>query len=282
MARLFALPRSDPGNWGDSMAERSVNGDVPKQEPQSVEQQFSARITELGERSLTEQKPVWTDFLEPPQLEQAQAVLGWKTGVRYQSFGGYHQAERRRLVIYPDYYLAETIQPKLAFLEITPGGLTELTHRDYLGALLNLGLKREKIGDLLIQKNGCQLICHPDLEDFIRLNLVRVGTHDVTVEPIEPEQLSPPTLREKEIRTTVASLRLDAVAALGFGESRTKMAREIKAERVRVNWKPVKSPDQLVNPGDIISIRGRGRVIFQALSGRSKKGRQGIVLTRLI
>ena len=264
------------------MVENATPHNSLTHELQSDEAQFSARIGELGARCLTEQKPVWTDFLEPPQLEQAQAVLHWKTGTRYQSFGGYHQAERRRLVIYPDYYLAETIQPALACLEVTADGSPEFTHRDYLGALLNLGLRREKIGDLLVQNSSCQMICHPDLEEYIRLNLTRVGSHPVTVQPIEPEQLTPPTLRAKEIRSTVASLRLDAVAALGFGESRTKMAREIKADRVRVNWKPVKNPDQVVNPGDVISIRGRGRVIFQELSGRSKKGRQGIVLTRLI
>ena len=99
---------------------------------------------------------------------------------------------------------------------------------------------------------------------------------------IEPEQLEVPPEREKEIRTTVASPRLDAVAADGFGASRTRMAREIRAGRVRVNWQPALHPDRLLQPGDVISIRGRGRVILAEMTGQTKKGRLGLVLKRLI
>jgi RNA-binding protein YlmH len=117
---------------------------------------------------------------------------------------------------------------------------------------------------------------------FILNNLEKVASNRIQVAEIEPEQLNLPNVKEKEIRSTVASLRLDAIAALGFGESRTKMVREIKAERVKVNWKPVKNPDQTVNSGDIISMRGRGRVIFREITGTSKKGRLGVVLVRLL
>lgn len=245
---------------------------------------FTAHIADLAERALREGQPQWTDFLEPPLREQAEAVCGWTTGVRFSSFGGYTDSERRRLVIYPDYFIAQTIEPAIACLAITvsKANAPDLTHRDYLGAILGLGLKREKLGDLLVGAEGCQMITLPEFSDFIRLNLTKVANFTATAAAIDPEQLDLPNLREKIIRTTVASLRLDAVAALGFGESRTRMAREIKAERVKVNWKPVTNPDTAVNPGDIIAIRGRGRVIFRELSGQSKKGRQGIVLTRLL
>jgi len=240
-----------------------------------------ARINELAERSLREQQPQWTDFLDPAEREEAEASLKWITGVRFNSFGGYSQAERRRLVIYPDYYLVEIIQPQLAFLEIKPTQSNLLAHRDYLGAVLALGIKRSKIGDLLVSETAGQLAIVPDLAEFIAVNLVSVGADRVKVSPIDPEQLNLPNRREKEIRTTVASLRLDALAALGFGESRAKMAREIKAERVKVNWKPTKSPDLSLKSGDIISIRGRGRVEFRETTGHSKKGRIGILLVRL-
>lgn len=245
---------------------------------------FTAHIAELTERSLREGQPQWTDFLEPPLREQAEAVCGWTAGVRFSSFGGYADSERRRLVIYPDYFISQTIEPAIACLAVTvpKANAGDLTHRDYLGAILGLGLKREKLGDLLVGGDGCQVITLPELADFVRLNLTKVANCNVTVAVIDPEQLNIPNRREKTIRATVASLRLDAVAALGFGESRTRMAREIKAERVKVNWKPVTNPDTAVNPGDIIAIRGRGRVTFKELSGQSKKGRQGIVLTRLL
>jgi RNA-binding protein YlmH len=243
---------------------------------------FLAHIHELAERALRKQNPEWTDFLEPSIREEAEAVLKWVNGVRYNTFGGYSNSERRRLVIYPDYYIVETIEPALAFLEITGKHQSPPSHRDYLGALMSLGIKREKIGDILAGPAGGQVVVVPDLTDFIRSNLTEVAAGRVRVAVIEPEQLNLPDRREKIIRSTVASLRLDAVAALGFGDSRTKMTREIKAERVKVNWKSVKSPDLEVAPGTVISIRGRGRVEFREISGQSKKGRIGIVLARLI
>ncbi len=243
---------------------------------------FLNRIKDLAEQSLKKQQPEWTNFLTPAQREQAQAVLNWVTGSRYNSLGGYSQAERRRIVVYPDYYLVETIEPALAFLEIKANAPGELTHRDFLGSLLALGIKREKLGDLLVTENTCQLILVPELVDFVKMELEKVANAKVEINLIEPEQLNLPNLREKVIRATVASLRLDAVAALGFGDSRTKMAREIKSDKVKVNWKPTRNPDQLVTVGDIISIRGRGRVILRELTGVSKKGRQGISLVRLL
>lgn len=243
---------------------------------------FLAQISELAERALKLQEPQWTEFLEPPEREQAQAVLGWNTGVRFNSFGGYTKSERRRIAIYPDYYIVETIQPALAYLEITTKSQEPLSHRDFLGAILGLGLKREKLGDLLVNSNSCQLILVPELVDFLRIHLQKVGIHPVELTEIDPEQLNPPEQREKVIRSTVASLRLDAIAGLGFGESRTKMVREIRSERVKVNWKIEKNPDASLEPGAIISIRGRGRVIFKEITGSSKKGRIGIVLVRML
>lgn len=243
---------------------------------------FLAQIQDLGERALKLQEPQWTDFLEPPDREQAQAVLGWNKGVRYHSIGGYAKAERRRLVIYPDYYIVETIQPALAFLEITVKNGELLSHRDYLGAILGLGIKREKLGDLLVNPKGCQLILVPELVDFLKTHLHKVANQPVELAEIDPEQLNPPEQREKIIKSTVASLRLDAIAGLGFGESRTKMVREIRSERVKVNWKVAKNPDAILEPGAVISIRGRGRVVFKEITGTSKKGRIGVVLVRML
>lgn len=241
-----------------------------------------AQINDLAEKALRDQEPQWTNFLEPPDQQQAQAVLGWNTRVRFHSFGGYAKAERRRMVIYPDYYIVESIQPALAFLEIAVKSSKPLSHRDYLGAILSLGLKREKLGDLLVASDCCQLVLAPELVDYLKTHLLKVGNHPVELTEIDPEQLNPPQQREKVIRGTVASLRLDAVAGLGFGQSRAKMVREIRSERVKVNWKVAKEPDALLEPGVVLSIRGRGRVIFKEITGASKKGRIGIVLVRVL
>jgi RNA-binding protein YlmH len=248
----------------------------------TAEKELAARITDLAQKSLKEQEPQWSDFLELPEREQAQAVLGWIAGVRFNSYGGYPKAERRRLVVYPDYYIVETIEPALAYLEVRTGGQSSLSHRDYLGSLMALGLKRAKIGDLLVGDTSCQLITVPELADYIKYNLERIANQKAIILEIEPEQLNIPDLREKQIRSTVASLRLDAITALGFSESRTKMVKEIKAEKVKVNWKVIKNPDYQVTTGDVISFRGRGRMVFQEQTGQSKKGRLGVLLIRYL
>ena len=239
-------------------------------------------LLDLGEKALTTESALYADFLDPRQREAITRELAVVPGLRCLYYGGYRRAERQRLVLAPDFLLLEAIDPRLAYLEITPAAPTGLSHQDYLGSLLALGLRREKIGDLIVLAAGCQAVTTEEMAPYIQANLRRVGRAGAAVTAIEPEQLQVPPEREKEIRTTVASPRLDAVAADGFGVSRTRMAREIKAGRVRVNWQPMLNPDRLLAAGDVISIRGRGRVVLMEITGQTKKGRFGLVLKRLI
>ena len=111
-------------------------------------------------------------------------------------------------------------------------------------------------------------------------NWTQVGRVPIILKEIDEEQLAVEPERIKEIKGTVASLRLDAVAAEGFGTSRSKMVREIKGERVKLNWKPVSNPALAISEGDVLSIRGRGRVVVSEVGGTTRKGRTSIVLHR--
>ena len=102
-------------------------------------------------------------------------------------------------------------------------------------------------------------------------NWTHVGPHPVQVQLIDEEQLAVEPERIKEIRSTVASLRLDAVAAAGYGVSRTKLVREIKAERVKVNWQVIANPAHQVEAGDVISLRGRGRLVLHEVQGTAPR-----------
>ena len=116
--------------------------------------------------------------------------------------------------------------------------------------------------------------------DYLLTHWNQVGPHSIQLEVIDEEQLAVEPERIKEIRSTVASLRVDAVAAAGYGTSRTKMAREIKAERLKVNWKVISDPAHPVEEGDILSLRGRGRLVVQEVHGKTRKGRINILLHR--
>ena len=102
----------------------------------------------------------------------------------------------------------------------------------------------------------------------------------VTVEEVPMEELHPPEKTAKEVRATVASLRLDAVRAAGFGLSRTKMVQLVDDQRTEVNWQMAKSASQAVKPGDVISVRGRGRIEIKEITGKSRKGRIGVLIER--
>jgi len=153
-----------------------------------------------------------------------------------------------------------------------------------LGALLGLGLNREVFGDIVLseRQDRCQVLIDSGVLEFVLANLRQVGKCPVTVKETVPRDIPPRTDRVKEIRATVASLRLDSVAAAGFGVSRTKMTAEIEAEKVKLNWQNAKSSAQTVKQGDIISALGRGRVEVSQIIGQTKKGRTSIVLKRYI
>lgn len=235
-------------------------------------------LLDLGEKAVRDREAVRAGFLDPRQREIVNRETAVIPGLRRMYYGGYHGAERQRLVLVPDTCLIEAVDPELSCLEISINSTVELSHADYLGALMNMGVKRDKMGDLIMLSGKCQLVVAADIQPFIEANLLRVGQSKATVKAIEPEQLEIPPEREKEIRATVSSPRLDAVAADGFGVSRTRMVKEIKAGHVRLNWQIELHPDKLLQQDDVISLRGHGRVIVAELGGQTKKGRLGLVL----
>lgn len=242
-----------------------------------------ARVLDRVEAVLETSEPQVTDFLDPAQQEVAIAILKQVPGIRLQREGGYRGAERARLLISIDLYPKELLDPGVTALEITAVEEGEdLTHRDYLGAITGLGLRREKIGDIILIDGGCQVIVADEVKGFLLSNLTCVGRKPVRVSEVDLEALKVEPARVKEIETTVASLRLDSVAGEGFSMSRSKMAREIKGQKVKVNWRAVTDPAYLLKVNDVISIRGRGRVIVESVLGETKKGRIRVKLKRLM
>lgn len=228
-------------------------------------------------------QPRVIDFVEPSKLELIEGIIKNSAGLSCLFYGGYKQAERKRPVIIPDYYPRELIDPKLKLVEIKGNfSFRPISHRDFLGSILGLGIKREKVGDLIIIENGCQAITTDEIGDFLLIHLSNVARVPVETRELDFDQLEVKPESIKAIKTTVVSLRLDAVASAGFSTSRTKMAEQVKGEKVKVNWKVTNNPSHQLKEGDILSIRGRGRVVLEALLGETKKGRKSILLKRYL
>ena len=145
---------------------------------------------------------------------------------------------------------------------------------------MSLGVDREYIGDIIATKDCARLIVDKKMCEYFTANLTQIGGTTVETSVDELENISPKEERIKEIRATVASLRADSIAAAGFGMSRSKAAAEIAAEKIKLNWQTVKNASQAIKEGDILSMRGRGRLEVAEIRGQTKKGRVGVLLKR--
>lgn len=249
---------------------------------QENERQTASLIIERAVKVKKTGESQVTDFFDPFQQRIADNVLHFFKELKQITWGGYPGAERARILLFPAVKQDSLADMPLAFLEARVSKQAQdLTHRDYLGALLGLGLRREKIGDILVlPEEKAQIVVCPEIVDFILTHWRTVGKYGVTVAVISAADLTPPPARVREIKTTVASLRIDAVASSGFGLSRSKITPAIRAGHVKLNWQTVKSAATAVKAGDVISVAGRGRVEVAEVQGFSKKGRIQLLLKK--
>ncbi|TLM98474.1 photosystem II S4 domain protein [bacterium] len=245
----------------------------------AADKNFLARILDRFEAVARHQGCEVTDFCDPSQQALAERVLGRYTDPVREWRGGCDEAERRRLLIYPAYLEPGVVEDGIVLLEVTGNfKFQRVTHRDFLGAFMSLGIKREKLGDIIVTDTGCQIFADNGVKDYITWNLQKIHRVTVRVREISRDELIIPAREVRNVSATVSSLRLDAVASAGFGASRTGMAREIAAEKVRLNWLVTTDSAASVKAGDVISIRGRGRLEVSEIRGTTKKGRISLVL----
>ncbi|MFH7027853.1 MAG: photosystem II S4 domain protein [Heteroscytonema crispum UTEX LB 1556] len=240
-----------------------------------------ARVIDRADQAIKTWEVVLTDFLSPPELVEIQQVFSRLTEVHLVAWGGYPQAERQRIAIARADLALDRSQVALVVLEIAGNFLFDTaTHRDFLGAMLGTGIVREKTGDIIVLgERGAQAIVVPELVEFLQMNLQQVRSVPVKTQPIELSELKVREPKKKELTTVEASLRLDAIASAGFGMSRSKMVDLIDSGDVRVNWKDVTQASSQVKSGDLIAIRGKGRLEVGEIAV-TKKDRYRVQLTR--
>ena len=239
------------------------------------------RIRELANLSYQREIVTFTDFLNLNEQNMLHTQKLHENGVQVKLFGGYDHAERQVAAFYPD-TLGFYWEYPIDCLNISPKALRfseELGHRDYLGAILNLGVDRSVVGDILIKDNQAWFFCLHKMSDFFIENLISVRHTTVLTERVaQAEQIPEPQFQS--INGTCASVRLDALIALAFQTSRSSMVSFIEGGLVFVNGKLITSNGYEPKEGDIISVRGKGRFIFDGISRQTKKGRLGVRLRK--
>ena len=250
------------------------------------------------------------DFLNLGEQYLIRAFLtqcGKTENTDYAFFGGYPAAERRILYLFPSYmadslqYLRDTEMPAedtadpiaamcaeegcIRALKITGSGYRELSHRDYLGSLLALGIDRSVIGDIaVLDTRSAVLFVKSAMAEYLVTALERIGSDKVHIRPLTDEEgmQTADTRRWEVFSDTVASLRLDGIVAAAANLSRDKAKQLVSGGFVDVDFRPCDAPDAELVPGTYLSIRGHGRYLFSDVDGTSKKGRIRIRIKKLI
>ena len=249
------------------------------------ELQIKKRLTDLAEAAYRKGVARYSDFLNLNERSVFEAVKGELSFVRWECSGGYKQAERQMVAFLPD---APVFFDNFTFpfvcVEIRPlhTKFSEAcSHRDYLGAVLNTGIDRSRLGDILVEEQGAYLFVEEKLKDFLCQELTQVRHTPVSLKVAEefPEDYEP---GYKEIRGTVASVRLDSLLSLAFGSSRNSLTGLIEGGKVFVNGKLVTSNGYNPREGDLVSVRGMGRCAYVSAGGQSKKGRNYVTVKRYV
>lgn len=230
------------------------------------------RTVEWAQGVALSHKARLTPFLTPREQVIVRSVAGSTPQVKVSAWGGYDEAERRRMLITPEYLSPQEDEFQLALLGIQLDHSTSVSHRDILGSVLGLGIKREMVGDILISAGQIQVIVAQEMEAYITTHLNKVGKKSVKPSVLDWSQLVPAEDTWEARTITVSSLRLDAIVAPCVRMSRTKATGLIKGGKVQVNWKVEDSPAALLNEGDVLSIKGYGRFKVMEITGHTRKG----------
>jgi len=226
--------------------------------------------------------PGTTCFLSPREQVLTDRML---PGLGIGFFGGHDGAERKIGYWLPDYlddaYLRQEDAP-IAAIRATYFEKDTLTHRDFLGGLMGIGIKRETVGDIYVGVGSCVFLVTREILPYVLDNFLSAGRTKLHVEQIPLEDMNVPQVSVKEIRDTVSSLRLDSIVGSGFNLARGKASALIETGKVSLNDLPCLKGDKLLTEGDRVSARGFGKLVLYEVGGRTKKDRISIILQRFV
>lgn len=249
----------------------------------SVDARLLARAEDLRERA-ENGEITYTAFLTPAELHALSRAMPWAKDTM-QVNGGYPAAERARVFFLPPYLadlddealnecLTDVREECLIPLQIKGSGFRTLLHKDYLGAVLNLGIERDALGDLCVtDAHTAVLFCDRVMAQFLVESLTRVANDGVRVTRVVLPEGFDGGRKFQHITDTVASPRADGVVAALANVSREKAQGLFREGLVEINYESAQKPDQQLEAGCVIVIRGKGKFIIRSLDEQTKKGR---------
>lgn len=227
--------------------------------------------------------PAHTAFLSPRELEMARFLFGEPEGLY--AFGGYDDAERKMLIYLPEYLDESWLYGGESPVICLHCGFYEgdtPNHRDFLGSLMGAGIARETVGDICVGKGSCDFFVTEEIAPYVLQSFTSAGRTKLRLSAIPIADATIPEPEVKEIRDTVASIRLDSIVSSGFRIGRSLAAQYICAGKAVIDGLPCEKPDKQVSEGSKISIRGLGKIRLTSVNGTTKKGRISVVIHRYV
>lgn len=250
-----------------------------------------AHLEDCCDRALRGNGIVCSRFLDEGMHTLAGERFKRRSGVQVLFYGGYTDAQRVLCFFIPSSFLIEMQEEltaylhkkqPIALLRVEKDAFSTLSHRDYLGALMGLGLQRDCIGDILTHGDGCELLVLRKVVSFLCAELRQAGKATLSPREVPLADLRLPPAQVQERLITVASLRLDALVAEVFCLSRSAAGQAVKSGLCYVNGRQLLQGDKHLSPGDKLSLRGKGKVLLREICGQSKKGRMRLRLETFI
>lgn len=264
--------------FGDTMDRNNIEKIAQSPEDRLLLAKLWDKINAGVRRSI----PAHTNFLSLREQEMARFLFGEPENLHF--FGGFDQAERKLLVHLPDYFDQNELKtgPYVVCLRATFYQGDAPSHRDFLGALMGAGITRETVGDICVGKGNCDFFVTAEIAPYILQNFTSAGRTKLHLEQIPLEDAIIPEPEVKEIKDTLASLRLDSVISSGFRIGRGLAAQYVTQGKAAIDGLPCEKPDKAVAEGAKISVRGLGKIKLERINGKTKKDRISVVIHRYV
>lgn len=267
------------------MDKQKVLNDYKKQDDKIL----LAHILDKIEFSKQRDKLEYTDFLDMYQISLIKNFMKKMDFENYILYGGFEDAERNVLIIYPEKYDVNMIEKnyskifKVIRITLNDEEKGKYSHRNYLGGIVKLGMKREKVGDIIVADDGADILVKEEMANNLKEELAALTRFEnAKFELIELEDLRKQEIKLEELSIIVPSLRLDNFVSDLAKTSRSKAVQIIDSERVFINGQNETKVSKQVKLGDVITIRGKGRFVVKEFSGTTRSGRTVVKVDKYI
>lgn len=247
---------------------------------ESDDKNFMSLMCDKADKAILTDRKMYSRFLSPRERYLVEERISGDVNTDF--FGGFPEAERTVVCFSSPTCYETDFDYGIDALKIFTKNKAVFSHRDYLGSVLSLGIKRELLGDIIIFDTYALVFCHREITDYILYNLEKIGRANVMVEIAQSGSLNIPEKKFCEKSLTVTSMRLDCVVSAAINKSRTVTSSFIEKGLVSVNYEEAASQTMKINDGDIISVKGFGKMIVMSDGALTKKGRYHINIKEYI